>query len=455
MMRIKFTASFLAALLFSFVFPNLNLCFCTAEEKMPYVLVGIDVAYRDYAQIEKLVIETKGYTNLFVLGCTGITQNMTELDMTCQYLYDEGFFFIIYQNTPLGFNRRNETLDPQLFNWPLSAEERGRNRFLGFYVYDEVGGRQLDLYENWVTVEQANNYTDAGAKFSQGINRVLDWYTGYYSNITDFPLFTSDYALYWFDYKAGYDVLLAQLGWNYSRQLNIALCRGAATVQNKDWGVIITWTYTEPPYLESGAEMYKDMVLAYENGAKYVVVFDSNDGWTAGTLQPEHLEVLKQFWQFVQANPRNKNSLGDRVAYVLPKDYAYGFRGPNDSIWGLWEADELTIPICLSLNWQLEHFGKNLDIIYDDGLTHENSATYSSLIYWNSDTGILNATKPSASPPMLTLSPSPHQPPSQLPSLGIYSPFLTTNPLIEIAVGISAILILAYVAKNDGKKASK
>jgi len=29
--------------------------------------------------------------------------------------------------------------------------------------------------------------------------------------------FTSDYALYWFDYLAGYDVLFAQFGWNFAR----------------------------------------------------------------------------------------------------------------------------------------------------------------------------------------------------------------------------------------------
>jgi len=350
-MRTKCIVALLVSLLLSLVLLNINLSvMCAIEEKEPDVLVGIDVAYRDFVQIERLVEETKGYTNLFALGCSGITQNMTEIDIACQYLYDEGFYFMVYQDTPLSFETRNGTLDPLSFNWPGSAKERWGNRFLGFYVYDEVGGRQLDLYENWTTVEQASNYTDAATKFNQGIGWALNWFTDYYSSSTDFPLFTSDYALYWFDYKAGYDVLLAQLGWNYSRQLNIALCRGAATVQNKDWGVIITWTYTEPPYIESGAELYNDMVLAYENGAKYVVVFDSNKGWTTGILQQEHLEALKQFWQFVQVNPRNKNSSDDRVAYVLPKDYAYGFRGPNDRIWGLWEADELSEQICQSLN---------------------------------------------------------------------------------------------------------
>ena len=49
---------------------------------------------------------------------------------------------------------------------------------------------------------------------------------------------------------------------------------------------------------------------------------------------------MKQFWQYVKANPRTITPVSDRTAYVLPEDYAYGFRGPNDKIWGLWQADQ-------------------------------------------------------------------------------------------------------------------
>ena len=51
--------------------------------------------------------------------------------------------------------------------------------------------------------------------------------------------FTSDYALYWFDYLSGYDAVFAELGWDHNRTQHIALNRGAADVQNKDWGTII------------------------------------------------------------------------------------------------------------------------------------------------------------------------------------------------------------------------
>jgi hypothetical protein len=47
------------------------------------------------------------------------------------------------------------------------------------------------------------------------------------------PVFTSDCALFWFDYLAGYDAVFAELEWNHSRAQQIALCRGAVNVQNK------------------------------------------------------------------------------------------------------------------------------------------------------------------------------------------------------------------------------
>jgi hypothetical protein len=190
--------------------------------------------------------------------------------------------------------------------------------------------------------------------------------------------------LYWFDYQAGYDTIFAELGWNYSRQLNIALCRGAATAQNKDWGAIITWTYTAPPYIESGEELYNDLILAYDNGAKYIVIFDENEGWTGGILQPEHLDALQRFWDYVQSNARQSNPVNERTAYVLPDAYGYGFRGPEDHIWGLWEADALTHNITISVASLLNDYGEKLDILYDDGLQPGSNYGYNNFVYWGS-----------------------------------------------------------------------
>lgn len=161
------------------------------------------------------------------------------------------------------------------------------------------------------------------------------------------------------------------------------LDRGAATVQNKGWGVMITWTYNHPPYLESGAELYKDMVRAYNNGAKYILVFDTNKDYTQGVLEAEHLDALKQFWQYAKNNPRTSSPINDRVAFVLPKGYACGFRGPYDKIWGFWKADSFSYEISANLGKLLEQYRTKLDIIYDDGLELDNAYGYSKLVFWN------------------------------------------------------------------------
>jgi hypothetical protein len=334
----------------------------------PEVFVGIDVAYGDLAAIQKLVDKTSSYTNLFVIGCTEITHNATKLDEICQYVYDKDLSFIVYTE------RRFQ------YQWFDDAKVKWGKRFLGLHFWDENAGKQLDLVSYRAVVE-ADNYTDAGRKFIQRLNSSLT-----YMNYTDpaiSPLFTSDYGLYWFDYKAGYDVVLAQFGWNYSRQLNLALCRGAATVQDKEWGVVITWTYTHPPYIGTGPELYRDLVLAYENGAKYIVVFDSDKNYARGILEGEHLDALRRFWIYANNNPRTSEDLSERVAYVLPKDYGYGFRGPNDKIWGLWEADAFSLETCINLASKLEQYGNKLDIIYDDGIAVNNAGIYTQFMFWN------------------------------------------------------------------------
>ena len=165
----------------------------------------------------------------------------------------------------------------------------------------------------------------------------------------------------------------------------MALCRGAAESQNKTWGVMITYTYTNAPYLESAPDMYNDMVYAYNNGAKYIVVFDTNPNYTETILDQPHLTAIKQFTQYMNDNPRTYGSIVPHAAYVLPQDYAYGFRGPKDWIWGLWGPDNLTVPIATQLNGLMQQYENNLNIVYADASINYTSQ-YSEVIYWNGTT---------------------------------------------------------------------
>jgi hypothetical protein len=112
---------------------------------------------------------------------------------------------------------------------------------------------------------------------------------------------------------------------------------------------------------------------------------DYEKNMSYGILQQEHLDALKRFWQYIQENPRPTEPIEDRVAYVLPKDYGYGLRGPNDKIWGLWEADNLSSKVWNDANSLVDQYGWKLDIIYEDAL-QPNGFRYSKLVFWNGTT---------------------------------------------------------------------
>lgn len=197
--------------------------------------------------------------------------------------------------------------------------------------------------------------------------------------------FTSDFALHWFDYKAGYDVVLAQFGWNQTLEQDMALVRGAATLQNKTWGAIITWKYNHPPYLDSGGAIYNQMRTAYEAGAKYVVLFNYAKDMKGpyGTLQNEHFTALEHFWNdVVQAPDVEHSSFEAKAVLVLPQNYGWGMRDPNDSIWGLWEPDDKSPQIWQLSRSLLELYGYGLDIVYEDP-EFPVEDRYPQIYYWN------------------------------------------------------------------------
>jgi hypothetical protein len=376
-MRNRLLYLFVGVLLALLILAGINAYFVNQSSANPVdVFIGIDAAYDNMESLKTRVDEVKSYTNFFIIGSTGITFNETKLNDMCQYIYDSGLYFAIFAHT----TRDSDILFNQS-EWTYYAEDRWGERFWGLYPYDEPGGHQVDHDDEFMAVKEANNYSDATNKFEAKLREdaLLEFIP------LDSPLMTSDYALYEFDYKAGYDVVLAELAWNHSRPLNIALCRGAATSHGKDWGVMITYTYTTPPYLASGPQIYNDLVLAYENGAKYFFVFDYakdlETNTTHGILQQEHLEAMQQFWQYVKQNPRT-TEIGERVTYVLPKDYAYGFRGPSDSIWGLWPADNLSSKVWNDANDLANQYGSAFDIIYEENL-QSHALPYNRAVLWN------------------------------------------------------------------------
>jgi hypothetical protein len=199
-------------------------------------------------------------------------------------------------------------------------------------------------------------------------------------------LFTSDYGLYWYDYLCGYGTVFTEFVGNQSRQIAVALDRGAAHTLGKDWGVIIT--YQGNSSIENATQLYTDMTFAWQSGAKYIVVFDGNstEATPYGVLTQAHLDAMKQFWNYTKTNTRSGEYPAD-TAYVLPADYGYGFRNSNDTIWGLWNADALSAEVWSNANSLLATYGSNLDIVYAIRIDSQPIALpYKTLIFWNGTT---------------------------------------------------------------------
>lgn len=199
-------------------------------------------------------------------------------------------------------------------------------------------------------------------------------------------LVTSDYGLFWFDYEAGYDAIFCEFGENRVSELNIAACRGAAEMHNKTWGVIITWSYNYPPYLGSPNEVYQDMINAYEAGAKYISIFNYPEIGPYGLLNQKYFDVIEQFRTYAFSNPRDTTSNIEKIAYVLPPNYGWGLRNPNDTIWGVWQADDKSGKIWEDLSGLIDQYGFDFDIVVDSPwLRVFWRQNYNNLIFWDAE----------------------------------------------------------------------
>jgi hypothetical protein len=343
-----------------------------SDPEDPDFYVGVEFAYSDSINdLKALVDNVKDYTNLFVIGSIEITFNKTALDEACDYVISSGLNLIVLITD-------TELYSYCHFEWVEQAKQKYGDKFLGIYRYDEPGGNQLDKGAAMLIKEGAS-YADVAANYTGTLKIILD----YYLNYTD-RVFTADYGLYWFDYKADYTTVFAEFGWNHSRGLQTALCRGAANAFNRDWGAIITWTYTDKPYIESEDELYSDLRLAYAAGAKYAVVFNYPKIEEYGVLTEKHFDALKRFWDYVHGNPRSGGVDRAEAAYVLPEDYGFGFRGATDTIWGLFNADDFSAKIWNDANTLVAQFGSRLDIVYDDPETFiAIQNRYGKLYFWN------------------------------------------------------------------------
>ena len=415
-MKLAFSL-FLCALLLSTVFLTVGFFNYTGNSEAPDddFYFGVTYGGNTTREAKLLIDQVKEYTNVFVVASYDISTNETAVNEICDYaaaanLHIIVYFNFIFYNYTFQFgNLYNSStweqygVSPWHMDWLNSARERWGEKFLGIYLYDEPGGKQIDsgywggsmMTFSGRTINafrNVANYHDAANRFVDGVMRSGSMQHAINSSIPDsintpMPVFTADNALYWFDYMAGYDTVFVELGWNNSRAQQIALCRGAAAAQNKDWGAIITWTYRDPPYIASGPEILDDMITAYRSGAKYVLVFNypkCPETNPYGILTDQHFSAMKTFWDYIHNMPReNYGQVDAEAAFVLPEDYGWGMRSPHDNIWGFWQPDELSPMIWDKMTALVTQYGLRLDIVYDD--PHFNfTGSYSKIYFWNS-----------------------------------------------------------------------
>jgi hypothetical protein len=370
--------------------------------------VGVTFCGNTTTEAKLLIDKVKDYTNLFVLQSGVISNNETATNEICNYATAQGLNIIVN----LGVNWTYNRVWTWQYPWFQTALQRYGDKFLGAYYDDEPAGIQLDY--NWfnfflnyssyfqgkphdsllhqifadlekemenVSRPEPENYDTEAAWFQM----ILESNQGHNSlHEAEVKTFTSDYLLYWFDYLGGFDVMLAQFGWNNTYTQEIALVRGAAKMQNKSWGTIITWKYDKEPYLDSGEEIYKQMLTAYHAGAEYAVIFNypQIEGNPYGILEDEHFEALEKLWREIEQNPRKTGETQAEAAFVLPKNYGWGMRHIEDWIWGFWGPDEKSQQIWEISRKLLEQYGASLDIVYDDP-EFPVTDKYQLIYYWN------------------------------------------------------------------------
>ncbi len=337
---------------------------------------GVEFAYGDQPiQVQALVDKVRGYTNLVVLGSLELTLNQSSLNEACDKIFKANLNFIVLF-TGL------EKYDYNITTWMTDASVKYGERFLGIYRYDEPGGNQLDNGPSQLIHSYDLASNPSYAQLSEVYTGNLSYFPAYYLQYSP-KIYTSDYGLYWFDYKANYTTIFGEFVGNESRERHIALCRGAAEAFGKDWGVIVTWKYDHAPYLGSPEELYSDLTLAYRSGAKYLVVFSYPNTTNYGTITEQHFEKMREFWNIIHKDPQSLGKNNVEAAYVVPSDYGFGFRSAKDNIWGLFPPDGLSPKIFNDVDLLIGRYGERFDILYDSPQASVLLPSYGAVYFWN------------------------------------------------------------------------
>lgn len=165
------------------------------------------------SQTQRNIDALYDYTNLVIISNQDVIEHRSSLDSIVDYTFSRGLYFIVCMQYPSPYSN----FDYNPFEWQQAAQAKYGSHFLGYYIYDEPGGSQLDQgsFRQFDNTTMPSSYKEATNTYAYYL----------FVQMRDFVqstrVFTSDYGLYWFDYEAGYSTVLAQFVWNQSRSLSI------------------------------------------------------------------------------------------------------------------------------------------------------------------------------------------------------------------------------------------
>ena len=414
------SASLIVVLAFSFLAAQLFLQQTPTQASVasiPYI--GIAFAGNTTEQAIAQIDRAKNYTNLFILDTARnpLSRNQTAVYEVADYAVANGLSIIL--NLGISDPHENDSTtwfwDQPMTDVKQNFTERWGTKFLGIYDNDEPGGIQLDgdwerFFTNFTQRLSRYNYTamqhleviynkmqafQANASTPDNYDLEANFFVqdvlvegdlGLAAlNKAEITTFTSDYGLYWFDYLGGYDVMFAELGWNASVAQQIGIVKGAARLMDKEWGAMITWKYMGHPFLDTPENIYNQMLAAYQAGAKYITIFDFSRAGnnTSYAMTDKYYTMLEIFWNDIH-NQTHEDLSGAEAALVLPANYGWGMRNPDDTIWGFWGPDEKTQQIATVMYNLLEDYSVKLDIVYEDPAYPVTKGGYKQIFYWNS-----------------------------------------------------------------------
>ena len=155
---------------------------------------GVTFGGNTTSEAKLLIDKVKGYTNLFVVDSWDVALNETALTEICDYAANANlniivyFSFIMYNYTVRIGSRYNIStwtdmgVSPFHVAWMNNARERWGDKFLGVYLYDEPGGKQIDsgywggnmttfAGTSITTFRGVNNYSSAANTYVRSILR--------------------------------------------------------------------------------------------------------------------------------------------------------------------------------------------------------------------------------------------------------------------------------------------